>query len=122
REQKALIDNEAHERTIGAYLAGYLRSLFPDWNVDPEYNREGADQQPKGDAEGNLIPDIVIHTRLVKLGPNLVAIEMKGHWNDEDRAVDEQKLRRIRAEYGYQFLYRIELGPDEAALIPVDQL
>jgi hypothetical protein len=49
----------------------------------------------------------------------LAAIEVKGYWNGEDRRIDENRLRRMRAEYGYQYLYRIELNREGAKLIAV---
>jgi len=118
--QKDLITAQAHERTIGAYMAEYLRPLFEGWQVDSEYNREGIEGRRKRDERGGMVPDIIIHKRGQRLGANLAAIEIKGHWNREERAVDEEKLRRIRAEYGYQFVYRLELGPEAANLIRVD--
>ena len=118
--QKDLVDVCAHERTIAAHLAEYLRPLFEGWNVDTEYNREGRKGDPKRDERGRLFPDIIIHTRGQRVESNLAAIEVKGHWNGEDRRVDEEKLRRIRAEYGYQYLFRLELNEEEASLISVE--
>jgi hypothetical protein len=120
RAQKDLIDRETHERTIVNHLADYMRPLFAGFAVDTEYNREGQGRDPKRDERGRLYPDIIIHTRGQRLGPNLVAIEVKGHWNPEDRGFDEENLRRMAAEYRYQFLFRIELDPDGAELIRVE--
>jgi hypothetical protein len=50
---------------------------------------------------------------------NLVAIEMKGDWNREDRGIDEEELRKMAAEYGYILLFRLKLEPDAARLIAV---
>jgi hypothetical protein len=40
-EHKLLVDTEANERGTVAHLAGYLRLLFDEWEVDTEYNRQG---------------------------------------------------------------------------------
>lgn len=118
-DHKDLVDFQTHERTIAAYLAEYLRQLFEGWDVDTEYNREGRKRDPKRDEAGRLFPDIIIHTRGERLGANLAAIEVKGYWNVEDRAIDEKKLRRIAAEYGYQHLFRLELKEEDTSLISV---
>src|SRR5262245_45732825 len=99
-EQLELVATRTNERTIQAYLVGYLQPLFAEWEVDPEYNREGRAGERKRDEEGLLVPDIIIHTRGERLGPNLAAIEIKGYWNVQDRRMDEDKLRRIAVEYG----------------------
>lgn len=121
RNSKNLIDEKAHERTIVAEMLPYLREHFPHYTVLSEYNREGAidERQSKRDLDGNLlIPDIIVH----EFGPNgrnLVAIEVKGHWNDEPREIDDAKLRSIQLKHGYEFLYRIELGKHKANIIAV---
>lgn len=119
---KHLLDERANERDIAGRLAESLRPFFPGFDVDVEYNREGkiGNRVPKTDNDGNLLlPDIVVHQH-GPLGDNLVAIEVKGHWNKEPREIDEDKLRRLRAKHGYQYLYRLELGREQATLIPVE--
>lgn len=119
---KHLLAEKAHERNIVArFLLPPLVELFPDWDVDPEYNREGEveDRQAKTDDEGNrLLPDLIIH-KYGPAGPNLVAIEVKGYWNPENRKEDEESLRRIQKKHGYIFLYRLELNRESYELIPV---
>jgi len=121
-----LIRNKTNEETIVAHLVGYLRPIFfPDgWNIDAEYNRDGKD--PKKDSSGNLIfPDIIIHNRTAdrenRFSPtnNLVALEVKGYWNKENRDDDTQKLRDIGNRYGYQYLFRIELTKGAGQLMEV---
>lgn len=120
-ENKRLINERAHERTIVSDMLPYLRSKFTEYLVEVEYNREGPikNRQTKEDALGNpIIPDIVVH----KYGPNgrnLVAIEVKGYWNNESRKKDDEKLRGLNSKQGYEFIYRIELGKDEAQVIEV---
>ena len=113
-ENHRIIENQTHERTISSRLAHrYLEPLFPGWNVDVEYNREGNGGESKRGMSGELqVPDIIIHTRGVKAGPNLVAIQVKGYWNSEDRNIDEAKLRSLKDNKNYFLLYRLELKPD----------
>jgi hypothetical protein len=117
---KQLIREKAHERTIVAkYLLPPLVELFPEWDVDPEYNREGEERTPKRDLnEKRLFPDGIIHKRGPN-GPNLAVIQVKGFWNLEKREKDENSLHRIRAKHGYLFLYRLELDSDSYELIQV---
>ena len=121
RENKNLIDERAHERTIVNEMLSYLRMHFVEYEVWSEYNREGeiGNRQSKTDIDGNIIiPDIIIH----KYGPtgrNLAAIEVKGYWNDEPRDNDDKKLRDIQFKHGYEFLYRIELGKNEPKVIEI---
>ena len=38
---------DVKEETINFAIAAALKKQFPDWDVDPEYNRFGADQKAK---------------------------------------------------------------------------
>jgi len=119
-ENPILIKNRTHERTIVSHLANYLKPLFPDWNIDTDYNRDGDNGKSKQSIDGELLlPDIIIHNRGVEQGPNLVAIQVKGFWNKEDRTKDEKDLRKLKAKYKYLFLYRLELNIDNFDLILV---
>ena len=80
-----LLENDLHERTITHKLAEYLQPLFPGWNVDCEYNRDG--HEPKrvrlrpipeqgGDEGSNVFPDIIVHRRGDN-DHNLLIIEAK---------------------------------------------
>ena len=120
-ENKNLINERAHERTIVNEILPYLRVHFAEYKVWSEYNREGeiGNRQPKTDLDGNIIvPDIIVH-EVGPTGRNLVAIEVKGYWNDEPRESDEKKLRDIQLKHGYEFLYRIELGKNEPQVIEI---
>lgn len=120
REHQLLLRNETHERTIVAQIADYLRPLFADLAIDPDYNRMGYEAEPKRALDGRrLVPDIVIHERGSRQGPNLVAIQVKGFWNREDRAKDERDLRDLAAAFHYEHLYRLELGRETYDLIAV---
>lgn len=120
--KKYLIDEESNELTIAGHIATYLRETIKGWDIDTDYRREGEieDRIPKRDLEGNIIiPDIVIHKH-GPAGPNLAAIEIKGHWNNEDRAIDEAKVKAIQLKHGYAFLFRIELLNKGFEIISVD--
>lgn len=120
REQKALIDMEAHERTIAGYLAEYLRPVFPGLEVDSDPNRMGNKGEAKRSRDGRrLIPDLTVHKRGSIEGPNIAVIQIKGFWNREDRQKDETDLHDLWRAFGYQYLYRLELGPEAYELIPV---
>lgn len=119
-----LIENKTNEPTIVAHLAEYLRPLFDGWSVDTGYNRDG--RETKKDSESNrILPDLIIHLqtpdREQRNSPenNLVAAEAKGYWNTEDREKDAGKLRDMKSRYGYQYLFRIELGKDAGQLIEI---
>ena len=118
--QKYLIEEKSNELTIASHIASYLRESIQGWDIDTDYRREGIDRNPKRDLEGTLIiPDIIIHKHGPD-GPNLVAIEIKGYWNPENRAIDTDKLRAIRLKHQYEFLFRIELLNDGVKIIEVD--
>lgn len=107
RRHRTLIDFRAHERTIAGRLAGYLELLFDGWDVDADYNREGNAGDPKHDEQGLIVPDIIIHRLGQRRGANLVAMEMKGYWNREDRGIDEEQLRRMAAEVRLPILVQV---------------
>lgn len=105
-----LIKSKTNERTIAAQLAFYLKPYFKGFDVDPKYNREGDSGDPKRSmSEELLIPDIIVHKRGDIKEHNLLAIQVKGYWNKEDRSKDSKDLRKLKEKYNYHFLYRIEL-------------
>lgn len=122
KENKQVIDRHLHERGIVSdYIAPSLRSSFPKFDVNVEYNREGVDIDPKKDLAGkDIIPDILVHKQMTD-DFNLVALEVKGYWNKEDRSIDEDKLRRLDDMHPYKFLYRLELNKEKHELIAVSK-
>ena len=113
REQKDLINMRAHERTIAAYLAEYLRPHFPDLQVDSDPNRMGDKGEAKRSRDGRLlIPDLIIHTRGSRKGPNIAAIQVKGFWNKENRKKDKADLHDLWRAFRYQHLFQLELNRD----------
>jgi len=113
-QDRDLLNQRGLEVTINAKLACYIQSHLPEWNVDVEYRREG--DNPKCNSEGKEVqPDIIIHQRGPE-GPNICAIEAKGHWNDEGRAIDKGKLADYKSAQGYTTAYFIEYGSKKASL------
>ena len=104
RQDSYLLDHDLHERTITHKLAEYLQPLFPDWNVDCEYNRDGhapkrvrhaARQPPREDEGSNVFPDIIIHQRGTNEHNILVLEAKKAH--DLDQEVDERDRAKVEA-------------------------
>jgi hypothetical protein len=95
----------------------YLRELFPDWDVDVEYDRDGYQRKhirvpyhPRFNPQNNPIyfplPDIIIHHR----GPNdnLVVIEMKKSAN-KDMDEFERDIFKLRCYKKRPLYYKIAL-------------
>lgn len=99
---------DVNERALSHRFGTYLQEVFPDWDVDCEYNRDGADPKTlqinpepvySDDDRGTTVyPDVIIHRR--GPGPNLLAIEIKkasGGSKDKDLL----KLRGMLSELNY---------------------
>lgn len=125
RKDAYLFEVDANERSISHRLAMYLAKLFPDWDVDCEFNRDG--HEPKrlqlnpepiqSDDEGGrtVYPDVIIHRRGQNC--NLLAIEVKKVGGGTD-ASDLRKLRALRSELKYDLglFIRFSVGPSEAGV------
>ena len=85
---------------IAARLAYYLQPMFADWNVDPEYNRDGHKIKR---ADGVLVvPDVIIHRRGTP--DNLLVIEVKKSNTRKADREDMTKLRVFRESHlGYRY-------------------
>ncbi len=99
-----LITNTTNERSITHKFAEYIQSLFPEWNVDCEYNRKGEGESKEIDGQKTSYPDIIVHLRNTK--HNLLIIEAKKYpacHNEvkEDKAKIEKYIQN--QEYGYKF-------------------
>ena len=79
-----LLQNVVHERSTAHKFAEYLQILFPDWNVDFEYNKDidenGADSKREPGIRSDshtdrIVPDIIIHKRGTH--EHLLVIEIK---------------------------------------------
>lgn len=78
-----LLEHDVNEKAITHKLAEYLQEVFPDRNVDCEYNRDGNEPKRVGllDASGkttrsNINPDIIVHQRGTN-DHNLLIVEAK---------------------------------------------
>lgn len=126
-EDGELLERNASERSIGAALAAKLARLFPEYNVDVEYDRHGLDPKSvvlpehcRGGGMRRIIPDIIIHRRGID-EHNLLAIEIKKITNKESRAFDRAKLEAMKRELNYSAGVLIELpaGPGALRLDPL---
>jgi hypothetical protein len=104
-----LLEWDVGERTIAAWLASYLKGVFPAHDVDVEYNRHGLDPKKVGlpvwcsnGGERLIIPDIVVHRRGTD-HDNLLVIELKKTTNAESRDCDEAKVRAMKRELHYRY-------------------
>jgi hypothetical protein len=107
------------EQAITGRLAFHLGHLFPDHQVDVEYDRHGLDRKKldlppecKGGGIHMVIPDIVVHRRGDD-GANVLAIELKKETNPESRDCDRAKLSGMRFQLGYEAAALVEVpaGP-----------
>ena len=93
----------------------YIQCLFPEWNVDVEFNREGAyrdgrHRASKTDFEWIIRkPDIIIHKRWPQ-GPNLALILIKGYWNTDSCQNDREVALSLKQRgYKAQPLKRVHI-------------
>ena len=115
-----LLANDLNERTITHKLAEYLQPLFPDRNVDCEYNRDGHEPkrvrlQPAGEGPPDLgsyvYPDIIVHQRGTN-DHNLLIIEAKKAYRnndaiDHDRAKVEAFASDLRYRFGAVVVFKV---------------
>jgi hypothetical protein len=114
-DQFQLLELDVNERAVGAVLAHlYVREVFPDHNVDAEYNRVGLDGLPKrldlppecGRLNGRVYPDIIVHLR----GHN---DEMAS--NPQPRHCDHIKLQAYVDQLGYRVGVFVDLPSGDGA-------
>ncbi len=108
-----LLKKNVHERSISHKLAEYLQTLFPDLNIDCEYNKKGdaekrylRDHGPDGNVCSCLIyPDIIIHQRNNQKN-NLLVIEIKKKTSPTKKNWDLEKLIYFTdPSFGYYYAY-----------------
>ncbi|MCC6597764.1 MAG: hypothetical protein IT559_03130 [Alphaproteobacteria bacterium] len=110
KEIPPLAFTEVHERSTAHRLAVHLEPLFPKWNIDCEYDRDGlklkildgikeCDSDKKTD---RILPDIIVHHRN-ESGPNhnLLVIEIKK--NSAENTCDRKKLELLTGKGHYQY-------------------
>ena len=111
-----LLVRDVSERAITHKLGEYLQPLFPEWNVDCEYNRNGdrakqiSAMKKNGVSElQKIYPDVIVHERGTN-DRNLLAIEAKKQrgtnanmLNVENEKNDTKKLVAYSTQdFGYK--------------------
>lgn len=134
-QDRCLFDNDVSERAITHKLAEYLQGIFPNLNVDCEYNRnaEMGPANPKElllDAENvksrarankqqfqtndleeeinssvSTYPDIIVHRRLTN-NENLLVVEVKKQNSQIDHDLDHAKLKAFTCSATNQYRYK----------------
>lgn len=103
-------DEQHHvgERSIVFRFAHYLLNLiddnggFAEYDLDCEYNRNGAECKALPSFPNGTYPDVIIHKRGSN-DKNLLVIEFKTYWN-HDRSNDKKKLLEFTDPNGrYKF-------------------
>lgn len=101
KQESKLFNAKGGERVLTGALTRTLRPVFPGWDVDPEYDRYGKETKrspiasrgvstnPRGH---RVVPDIIVHKRLMPTGCNLLAIEAKRHGDKRGILQDREKL------------------------------
>jgi hypothetical protein len=121
-KDKHLIEINVHERSIAHKFAEYLQLLFPDYNLDCEYDKRGKytkklediRQCAKERTTNRILPDIIIHERGYDRN-NLVIFEIKS--KSGATACDIKKLELLTKESGqfrYHFGFFVRFGSERA--------
>src|SRR5437899_3007394 len=97
-----LLEYDVGERAVAAKLACYLAPLFPEHDVDVEYNRHGVDPKDldlpldcRGGGKKLIVPDVIVHRRGHDQD-NLLVVEVKKETNLESRACDRAKIEGMK--------------------------
>jgi hypothetical protein len=126
---RELLVNDANERSLCGRLAFLLVGLFPEFDVDIEYNRNHAERdytkriwdraairallesrgvadlaerEERAERDGLIVlPDIIVHIR--DRPQNLLIIEAKKTSSRIPEDVDREKLRALRSDLQYRF-------------------
>lgn len=119
RQDLELLEIDAHERSITFKLGNYLQEVFPEWNVDCEYNRqEGSTKKldlntrtssPEDRKPTEVFPDIIVHRRMTDR--NLLAIEVKKKKREEDRDIEKIQAFIDSSVYHYRYGLFLRLRP-----------
>lgn len=118
---------DINERSVTHRLGMYLAELFPDEDVDCEYNRQYNDDSDEyiaknvelsviengltlKDTEAKTVyPDIIVHRR--NTSRNLLAVEVKMAWKSGKGQFDEIKAEAYRKRLDYHYSTYLVLGP-----------
>ena len=112
-----LLKIDVNERSITHKFAECLTPLFPEWDIDCEYNRVGKEPydskriglfseniSSNDEKAVTIYPDIIIHhRRKTGLDNNLAVIEFKKKsTNKSEKDKDIGKIKKIKNELKYQ--------------------
>lgn len=121
-----LLDANSSERSVTHRLAVYLMEVFPDYDVDCEYNRDGFDVKRLELPQRNCVddaldavtvfPDIVVHRRGSNKH-NLFVIEVKKSSSTISSDYDVQKLHAFRSQLAYAFAAHVTIGIANGRLV-----
>lgn len=107
------------ERSIVFRFAHYFQNLlddagcFGDYDLDCEYNRNGAAAKSLPSFPNGTYPDVILHQRGNNVG-NLLIIEFKTYWNRNQQA-DTRKViefTRKSGKYAFAVGMTIMIGKD----------
>lgn len=129
REKQPILfdkNSDINERTVSGELAGILRQYIMDFHVNCEYNRmtdENGLQMPKriglnpNHSKPSIVyPDIIVH-RQEDGKHNLLIIEIKMNWKNNNKENDLVKIYKYMKELHYQFGLYLELGQEGISMM-----
>lgn len=125
--ESQLIEYEVSERALTHKLAEHLQKRFKEYNVDCEYNKIGKDPKRvinlikqmklsgKCNAKCNachnnkcvIFPDIIVHRR--GEDDNLLVIEAKTAWSEENQSKDHDKLMALSQSHEFKYKLGVAL-------------
>ena len=123
-----LIENEVNERTVTHKLAEYLGRLFPGWDVDCEYNRDGPDtktvpipNEEQALEDNPVYPDIIVHKRGdwrgMPVRPHLLVVEARKRGSPDKKVErDTAKIVAYLRDLRYRFGALIEYGFEDGSV------
>ena len=113
-EEKPDRKHHVGERAIVFRYAYYLQNLINEdeelrkYNLDCEYNRNGAECKGLPSFPKGTYPDLIIHKR-GRNDSNLLVMEFKTYWND-NRDEDKIKIKEFMDPFGeYRYKYGISV-------------
>ncbi|MDR5907345.1 hypothetical protein [Franzmannia qiaohouensis] len=117
----ALLEAQANERSITARLGCHLQAVFPDWDVDCEFNCWRGPLQSRGHIvvsttsatteAPTIFPDLLIHRR--GSGETLAVIEVLKSDAQSARHRERRKLQHCLKRLGCPHAAMIEIGVGE---------
>ena len=116
-KDRYLLNVQVNERSLTHRFGIYLQEVFPEYDVDCEYNRdltvpkrfqekrERDDKDepvPRDDKEGRTVfPDIIVHRRGDRRS-NLLVIEVEKSTSKLDCSEDIDKIEQYKEQLGYK--------------------